>query len=116
VPSQQARNQRLFALTTAFTPIPASIFARRVDLQEDGTVDPAVGLIVKFPNDDFTAAFEYPADQQPVVLGDPIAHQNGYGELLGWPAQTGINVRAADIYVQVAALAGETSLRVTEYD
>lgn len=116
MPSQQARNQRLFALTTAYTAIPASIFARRVDLQEDGTVDPPVGLLVKFPGDNFTAIFSYPETQQPLVLGDPIAHQNGFGEILGWPTQTGLNVRAADTYVQVAAASGTTSLRVTEYD
>jgi hypothetical protein len=85
-----------------------------VELAEDGT-GTGNGLAVKFPNDNFTAIFNYPPDQQPLILGDRDAHGNARGEIIGWPTQTGLNARTADVMVQVAAMSGATVLRVTEH-
>jgi hypothetical protein len=107
----------LYSLTTAFTTIPATQFSRLVELQEDGSVT-AVGLKVKYPDDNFTATFSYLPTQEPVVLGDKVANTNAKGYILGWPAQ-GNNIlvpHAADTYCMVAAATGTTTLRVTEYD
>lgn len=105
-----------YALTAGtYTSIPALQFARRVELREDG-VAAAVGLSVKYPEDGFTAAYDYLVAQQPVVLGNPVAHGNAYGGILGWPVQTGLNARAADIYCKVSCLTGTTTLDVTEID
>lgn len=106
----------LVALTAGtYTAIPALQFARMVELQEDDSVA-SVGLLLKFPEDNFTAAFEYKAAAQPVILGDKVAHGNNKGAMLGWPAQTGLNARAADVYVMASCPTGTTQLRVTETD
>lgn len=117
MPSHQNSNRTLYALTTAFTNIPATKFARMVKIQEDDTVSPQVGIAIKFPDDNgaFTLpAVTYPPAFEPVILGDEVAHGNALGEILGWPTQTGGNARAADIYCQVAAVAGTTTIIVTE--
>lgn len=106
----------LYSLTAGvYTNIPALQFARRVELQEDATGTNA-GLGCKFPEDNFTAIFEYAPDQEPVVLGNSTAEGNAFGTILGWPVQTGLNARAADFYAKVTCLSGTTVLRVTEID
>jgi hypothetical protein len=86
-----------------------------VELQEDDSVA-SVGLVFKFPEDNFTASFTYKTEAQPVVLGNLNAQNNNKGAFVGEPAQTGINVRAADVYVMASCLTGTTQLRVTEED
>lgn len=106
----------LIALTAGtFTAIPALQFARMVELQEDDSVA-SVGLAFKFPEDNFTATFEYKAAAQPVILGDKVGIQRAQGKFVGEPAQTGLNVRAADVYVMASCITGTTQLRVTEND
>lgn len=106
----------LYNLTAGvYTNIPALQFARRVELIEDGSVAGA-GLLVKFPEDNFTAIHAFPPAQQPVVLGNATAQGAGSGPIQGWPVQTGLNVRAADFYAKVTAMGGTTVLRVTEID
>jgi hypothetical protein len=106
----------LYPLTAGvYTAIPALQFARRVDLEEDGSTAPA-GILLKFREDNFTQIFEYLPAQQPCILGDRVAQANGRGYILGWPTQTGLNARAADNYVMASAVTGTTTLRVTEYD
>lgn len=106
----------LVALTAGtFTAIPALQFARMVELQEDDSVT-SVGLIFKFPEDNFTAAFTYKAAAQPVILGNKPGIADDKGAFQGMPAQTGLNVRAADVYVMASCLTGTTQLRVTEQD
>lgn len=106
----------LVALTAgSYTAIPALQFARKVELAEDDSVT-SVGLSVKFPEDNYTNAFAYKQPQQPVILGNTVAKDNNKGPFVGEPAQTGLNVRAADVYVMVSCLTGTTQLRVTETD
>lgn len=106
----------LVALTAGtFTAIPALQFARMVQLQEDDSV-PSVGLVLKFPEDNYTASFTYKVEAQPVILGNQNAQNNNKGAFVGEPVQTGINTRAADIYVMASCLTGTTQLRVTEED
>lgn|GEM_PF-4585710 len=106
----------LVALTAGvYTAIPALQFARMVELQEDDSVA-SVGLLLKFPEDNFTAIFEYKAAAQPVILGDKVGIEHGRGKFVGEPAQTGLNTRAADVYVMASCATGTTQLRVTEND
>jgi hypothetical protein len=98
-----------------FTAIPALQFARLVELQEDDSV-PSVGLMLKFPEDAYTAAFTYKQEAQPVILGQRVGQFNNKGTFVGEPVQTGLNARAADIYVMASCLTGTTALRVTEED
>jgi hypothetical protein len=106
----------LYPLTAGtFTAIPATQFARLVELQEDDSV-PSVGLVFKFPQDSYTAAYTYKQEAQPVVLGDKVAFGRGMGKFVGEPVQTGLNTRAADVYVMASCLTGTTQLRVTEQD
>ncbi len=109
-------NRTLYSLTAGtYTPIPSTVFSRMVELQEDDSVT-HVGLLLKFPEDNFTQAYEFKDEAQPVVLGDKVAFGRGQGYILGWPTQTGGNARAADNYVLASAVTGTTKLRVTEYD
>ncbi|HEV2709152.1 MAG TPA: hypothetical protein VGU67_02965 [Edaphobacter sp.] len=106
----------LYSLTAGtYTAIPALRFSRLVKLEEDGT-GTGVGLICKFPEDNYTATFTYPPAQQPIILGDEVAIQNGRGKMVGIPVQTGLNTEAATVYAMVSCLTGTTVLRVTEED
>ena len=106
----------LYPLTAGtYTAIPALRFARLVELEEDATGN-QVGLACKFPEDNFTAVDSYIPQQQPVVLGQKVGQSFGHGTFVGVPAQTGLNVRAADVYAMVTCLSGTTVLRVTEED
>lgn len=98
-----------------FTAVPALTFARLVELQEDDSVA-SVGLVLKFPEDNFTASFTYKAPAQPVVLGDMVGQHNGRGKWVGVPVQTGLNAAPATVYVLASCLTGTTQLRVTEED
>lgn len=106
----------LIALTAgSFTAVPALQFARRVELQEDDSV-PSVGLVFKFPEDNYTASFTYKQIAQPVILGQQVGNMDGMGEWVGVPAQSGINTAPATVYVMASCLTGTTQLRVTELD
>lgn len=106
----------LYSLTAGvFTSIPALQFARRVEMQEDAS-GTNIGLAVKFREDNYTQIFEFAPTDEPVVLDNSIAGGNAFGFLQGWPVQTGLNARAADVYAKVSCLAGTTVLRVTEID
>ena len=98
-----------------FTPIPALQFARRVELTEDAAAA-AVGLSVKYPEDNFVGIHDYLPAQEPVIIGNTVAFGHGQGPILGWPVQTGLNARAADTYCTVSCLSGTTKLWVTEID
>lgn len=97
----------------AWTPIPASIPARTVQIVEDGSVA-AQGLQVQFPADGYATTNTYGA-------GTPITMTGaGHDGILGLPAQndsdpTGFNYRTADAYCQVrSATATATTVRVVE--
>lgn len=106
----------LVALTAGtYTAIPALQFARLVELQEDDSV-PSVGLLLKFPEDGYTAVFAYKQEAQPVILGQKVGQKENRGAFVGEPVQTGLNARAADVYVMASCISGTTQLRVTEED
>ncbi|MGP8269116.1 MAG: hypothetical protein ACLQLH_03535 [Terracidiphilus sp.] len=97
-----------------FVSIPATIFARYLQIQEDGS-GAASGLQIKWPTDNFTAVFKYPSAQQPIKPNEnPETLGLGQGVLLGWPAQTGLNTRAADVYCKIASMGAATVVRVDE--
>src|SRR5215471_10415462 len=83
----------------AFTAIPSTIPARRVEVREDESVTPQ-GLQYQKPDDNFTAIYNVgsPAgpDQAQSVPRNLVAHGHGCGTRLGVPAQTtgGSNIPA----------------------
>ena len=103
----------------AFTSIPSTIPARRVEIREDESV-PVQGLQYQKPEDGFTQAFVcgIPAgpDQPQIVLGNVVAHGNAYGQLLGLPAQNtgGVSIPATTCIKVRSKTATATSIRVTE--
>jgi hypothetical protein len=88
---------------------------RRAELQEDGSAA-LQGFTFTFP--DGTVQDIAPT-QEPLVLGDKVAHGHGRGALLGLPAQNGMpfGVRAADVYGKATSMTGTpVTLIVTEYE
>ena len=99
-----------------WTNVSASIFARLVKVIEDGSVAGA-GLQARFRSDNFTQAYDYPPAEQPIVLGDQVAVNEGHGAIIGWPAQQNFNARPADVYLQLQPMgAAATTVRVEEYE
>jgi hypothetical protein len=92
--------------------IPATIFARRVEIWEDGSVTTFAGFSLKYPNG-VTAA--YTPDQQPAIIGDKVLNRGGMGNFLAMPAQDGHNARAADLYCQASSVGG-TVINVWEQE
>jgi len=87
----------------ALVDIPATIFARKVIIQEDGSVASFAGFSLKFPNGRTVA---YTPDQQPAIIGDSVLNRNGTGNFIAMPAQDGSNARAADLYCQASSQGG----------
>jgi hypothetical protein len=97
----------------------STMMSRRVIIQEDDSV-PNQGLIVFFPQDNFTQGYQYAAGHEPIILGDIVANMKGKGSVLGNPIQKDVSqtvtLRAADIYAKVtSATATVTKIRVQEY-
>ena len=105
----------------AFTAIPATIPARRVEVREDESVAPQ-GLIYQKPDDNFTATYTVgtPAgpDQAQIVLGNVIANAGRHGALLGVPAgNSGGSAIPASTYLKVKSKgAGANVIRVVEFE
>lgn len=83
--------------------IPATKFARRVYIQEDGNVSAFAGFSFKYANG---RTIGVTPDQQPLVLGDSVQNRNSGGNFLAMPAQDGLNARVADIYGQASSVNG----------
>ena len=109
----------------AFVNVPASIFSLYVEIQEDGSVA-GQGLDVKYPSDNFTAVYDYPAAAQPIKLGVPLnTGAPGHAPMLGKPSRTvpvpksdgtySNTTEAATVYCQVRSkTATATVIRVDE--
>jgi hypothetical protein len=102
-PVQPAPVQYTLPPGGAWIDIPATIFARRVKISEDGSVSAFAGFSLKFSNG---VVEGYTPDQQPAVLGDENVSGAGGGMFLGMPAQTGSNARPADLYCQASSQLG----------
>lgn len=84
--------------------IPATKFARRVEIIEDGNVAAFAGFSLKYPNGN---TIGYTPDQQPAVIEDSPKRGNAGGNFLAEPAQEGYpGPRAADLYCQASSTAG----------
>lgn len=116
--------KRLIAITAAFSAVSATIFSNYVEIQEDGS-GAAAGLKVKFPDDNFTAVYEYPPDQQPIRIGTPEnTGAPGGAPFAGVPTQSApiagggnayiANTNPATVYCQVASMGADTVIRVDE--
>lgn len=103
-------------LAASYTSIPALRFSRRVEIEEDANGGTQSGLLVKFPDDNFTNVIGYSPDQQPVILGSVPAEGKGAGPLIGIPAQSGYPAKSANVYCMIQALTGDTVIHVTEWD
>jgi hypothetical protein len=88
----------------ALVNIPATIFARRVQIWEDGSVAAFAGFSLLYPNGVTVA---YTPDQQPAIIDDSVLNRGGMGNFLYVPAQEGYpGPRAADLYCQASSQAG----------
>ena len=114
----------LYPLNTnagAFTSIPSTIPARRVEVREDDSAT-TQGLQYQKPDDNFTATYNVGTsgspDQPQIVLGNPVAQGHGASPLLGLPAQsTGGSSIPATTYLKVRSrTATTTTIRVVEYE
>lgn len=105
----------------AFTAIPSTIPARRVEVREDESVT-TQGLQYQKPDDNFTNTYNVgpPAgpDQPQIVLGNVVGHLSGRGNLLGLPAQnTGGSSIPATTYLKARSRsATTTTIRVVEIE
>lgn len=111
-PVQPAPVQYTLPAGGAFVDIPATIFARTVEISEDGSVVAFAGFSLKFSNGRIVG---YTPDQQPAKLGDKSMNRIGAGNFLGMPAQTGHSARPADLYCQASSQLG-TVINVWEYE
>lgn len=116
--------KKLINITAAFTPVSATIFSNYVEIAEDGS-GAAAGLKVKFPDDDFTAVYEYAPGAQPIKIGTPEnTGAPGGARLAGVPAQSVpiagggntyiVNTNPATVYCQIASMGANTVIRVDE--
>src|SRR4051794_26183970 len=107
----------------AYVNITASIFANYVKIVEDGS-GAAAGLKVKFPDDNFTAVYQFAAGV-PIELGTPNnTGEPGRAPMIGKPARTVpvpnaaggyTNIsEAATIYCKVESAGATTVVRVDE--
>lgn len=109
------------AAAGAFTPIPATIPCRYVEIREDESVTPQ-GLIYQRPNLDRTFSVTEQvgtpgsADQAQIILGNKLASGNAKSALLGLPAQTsGGSSIPATVLIQIKSVgAGGNKIRVIE--
>lgn len=105
----------------AFTAIPSTIPARRVEVREDESVT-TQGLQYQKPDDNFTNTYNVgpPAgpDQPQIVLGNVVGHLSGRGNVVGLPAQnTGGSSIPATTYLKVRSrTASTTTVRVVEFE
>src|SRR5579864_9530233 len=105
----------------AFTPIPSTIPARRVEVREDESVTPQ-GLQYQKPDDNFTATYNVDSPAGPgqpqIVPGNVVAHGQGYGSLLGVPAQSigGASIPATTYLKVCSRTAAVTTIRVVEVE
>lgn len=112
----------LGVLGSAPLPIPATIPTRRVEVQEDDAT-PNQGLVLFFPDDNYTQGYTYAAVHEPITLGEAVSAGKGRGSILGLPIQNvaidgGLfkTLRAADVLLKAtSATATATKIRVTEY-
>lgn len=111
-PVQPAPIQYTLPAGGALIDIPATIFARLVEIWEDGSVTSFAGFTLLFSNGRSVA---YTPDQQPAKLGDKAMDRIGAGNFLGMPAQTAHNPRAADLYCRASSQLG-TVINVWEHE
>jgi hypothetical protein len=107
-PNSAVRGPVNYALSTgSATPIPATRFANRVEIQEPSGSSQG-GIQINY--NDGTSAKYLPADY-PVILEFARNQIRGSGHFLAMPAQVGA---AAQNYCTITALAAGTSVEVLE--
>jgi hypothetical protein len=111
-PVQPAPVQYALPAGGALVDIPATIFARLVEIWEDGSVTAFAGFSLLFSNGVTVA---YTPDQQPAKIGDKAMDRIGAGNFLGMPAQTGAGTRPADLYCRASSQGG-TVINVWEHE
>lgn len=113
----------LNANSGAYTPVYATQVTRRVEIIEDGSANAGVGQGIIYQFDDgsttpFTTAYTILPQTEPLVLGDPIPENHGYGLVIGKPAESsgGYELPATLLCNLKSASATPTTVRVTEFD
>jgi hypothetical protein len=93
--------------------IPATILLRRMVIRETDTGGTKQGITITYPDG---SSESYAPTSQPVLIGSQIAAGAGRGATLGWPAQSGVPVRAADVVCRVVSMGTATAIVVEEYE
>lgn len=106
-----------------FTPVYATQTTRRVDILEDYSANGGVGQGLQYQFDDnqtppFTTIYSAAPGTEPIMLGDPIPENNGYGRVIGnGPDHSGGYAIPATLLINLrSASATGTTVRVTEFD
>ena len=107
----------------AWTAVLATQPTRLVEIIEDYSANQGVGQGLAYQFDDgktpnFTTVYEIAPQTEPIILGDPIPQQHGYGPILGrGPDASGGYTLAATLLINLrSATTAATVVRVTEFD
>ncbi len=106
----------------AFTPVYATMVTRRVEVVEDFSANGGVGQGIAYHIDDsqtppFTTVYEIAPQSEPLILGEPIPQETGYGRVIGTPPDNsgGYAIAATLLCNLRSATATSTTVRVTEF-
>jgi hypothetical protein len=88
-------------------------------VEDDGSANQ--GLVLFFPDDNFTQGYDVSTAHQPIILGNIVARGRGMGSILGYPLQMDrggtVELRAADIlFKATSGSATPTNIHVREHD
>jgi hypothetical protein len=107
----------------AWTAVYATQPTRRVEILEDYSANAGVGQGLAYQFDDgetpkFTTVYQVAPQTEPIVLGDPIPQNHGYGLIIGRGADAsgGYSLAATLLANLRSASATSTVVRVTEFD
>jgi hypothetical protein len=107
----------------AFTPVFATQPTRRVEILEDFSANAGIGQGLAYQFDDgqmphFTTIYEIAPQTEPIVLGDPIPQNHGFGLIVGrGPDASGGYTLAATLLINLRSVTTTgTVVRVTEFD
>lgn len=107
----------------AFVAVSATQVTRRVEVIEDGSANGGTGQGLAYQFNDgsatpFTTVYTIEPQSEPIVLGTPVSQNDGFGLVIGIPADNsgGYQLAATLLINLQSASANTTVVRVTEFD
>jgi hypothetical protein len=107
----------------AFVAVSATQVTRRVEILEDGGANAGVGQGLQYQFNDgsatpFSTTYTIEPQTEPIKLGTPIPWGEGYGLVIGTPADSsgGYSLAATLLINLKSASTNPTVVRVTEFD